>query len=42
MDDMELHLVMLFESRYQPTFAERYPIPLLAAVLDFLLVIAAV
>lgn len=33
---------MLFESRYQPTFAERYPIPLLAAVLDFLLVITAV
>ncbi len=26
--------------RYQPTFAERYPIPLLAAVLDFLLVVA--
>ncbi|XQE65876.1 undecaprenyl-phosphate glucose phosphotransferase [Pseudomonas sp. P3C3] len=42
MDDMESYLVMLFESRYQPTFAERYPIPLLAAVLDFLLVIAAV
>lgn len=39
---MESYLVMLFESRYRPTFAERYPIPLLAAVLDFLLVIAAV
>lgn len=27
-------------SQYQPTFAERYPIPLLAAVLDFLIVVA--
>lgn len=33
---------MPFESRYQPTFAERYPIPMLAAVLDFLLVVLAV
>lgn len=32
---------MPFESRYQPTFAERYPIPLLASVLDFLLVVTA-
>lgn len=33
---------MPFESRYQPTFAERYPVPMLAAVLDFLLVALAV
>lgn len=29
-------------SRYQPTFAERYPVIMLAAVLDWLLVLAAV
>lgn len=33
---------MPFESRYRPTFSERYPIPMLAAVLDFLLVVLAV
>lgn len=37
-----LPYIMPFESRYQPTFAERYPVPMLAAVLDFLLVVAAV
>ncbi|NMY40024.1 undecaprenyl-phosphate glucose phosphotransferase [Pseudomonas sp. WS 5013] len=30
---------MLFRPQYQPTFAERYPIPLLAAILDFSIVI---
>lgn len=32
---------MSFKPRYQPTFAERYPIPLLAAVLDFSVVIGS-
>ncbi|SFP76696.1 putative colanic acid biosysnthesis UDP-glucose lipid carrier transferase [Geopseudomonas sagittaria] len=32
---------MSFSSRYQPTFAERYPLTMLAAVVDFLLVVAA-
>lgn len=32
---------MPFSSRYQPTFAERYPLTMLAAVVDFLLVVAA-
>ena len=32
---------MSFSSRYQPTFAERYPLTMLAAVIDFLLVVAA-
>lgn len=31
---------MLFYRPYQPTFAERYPVAMLAAVLDFLLVVA--
>ncbi|WP_437880319.1 undecaprenyl-phosphate glucose phosphotransferase [Pseudomonas sp. LRF_L74] len=33
---------MPFQSRYQPTFAERYPVAMLAAMLDFVLVAAAV
>ena len=32
---------MSFSSRYQPTFAERYPLTMLVAVIDFLLVVAA-
>ena len=30
---------MLSRHHYQPTFAERYPIPLLAAILDFSIVV---
>ena len=33
---------MPFKSRYQPTFAERYPVAMLAAMVDFMLVVAAV
>lgn len=32
---------MSLSSRYQPTFAERYPLTMLAAVVDFLLVVAS-
>lgn len=32
---------MPYTSRYQPTFAERYPVAMLAAVVDFLLVVSA-
>jgi putative colanic acid biosynthesis UDP-glucose lipid carrier transferase len=34
--------VMPFQSRYQPTFAERYPVAMLAALADFMLVVVAV
>lgn len=32
---------MPFKPQYQPTFAERYPIPLFAAILDFSIVVAS-
>lgn len=38
---MELPSLMSSTSHYQPTLAERYPLAMLAAVVDFLLVVAA-
>lgn len=32
---------MSFQARYRPTFAERYPVAMLVAVVDFMLVMGA-